>query len=63
MERAGRRCEICHAGGELCVDHDHHTGLVRGVLCHRCNKALGLLGDTVAGVRAALHYLMGAPTR
>lgn len=41
----------------LCVDHDHETGRVRGLLCNRCNVALARFGDTIAGVRAALNYL------
>lgn len=41
----------------MCVDHDHETGKVRGVLCRGCNGALGKFGDTVAGVRRALAYL------
>ena len=38
-----RGCDICGAklGMELCIDHDHSTGHVRGVLCHHCNLAVG----------------------
>lgn len=43
----------------LAVDHDHSTGEVRGLLCTKCNKAIGLLGDNITGVEKALTYLKG----
>lgn len=43
--------------GKWHVDHDHSTGVVRGILCHFCNTGIGLLGDTVDGVQNAIHYL------
>jgi Fe2+ or Zn2+ uptake regulation protein len=50
-------CEICGATENLVYDHDHNTGHHRGVICTGCNKAIGLLGDDVDGVKAALDYL------
>ena len=41
----------------ICVDHDHKTGQVRGLLCGLCNSGIGALGDNIQGVRNALNYL------
>jgi hypothetical protein len=39
------------------VDHDHKTGKVRGLLCHPCNAALGLVRDDPSILRAMIEYL------
>lgn len=41
----------------LGIDHDHQTGKVRGILCHACNNALGMLQDDPAVVFNAWRYL------
>lgn len=41
----------------LSVDHDHRTGIIRGLLCSRCNTAMGLLLDDISILRAAIRYL------
>ncbi len=42
---------------ELAMDHNHSTGKLRGLLCGACNKAIGMLGDDPAVLRAAITYL------
>lgn len=65
--RQANLCAICgkpedktNAFGErmpLSVDHNHKTGAVRGLLCGKHNKAIGLLGDEAHLFEAALIYL------
>lgn len=70
-ERQNFVCAICgkpnFAMGErhtgcLVVDHDHKTGKVRGLLCHNCNRALGLLQDNSLTVYKAYTYLQSVTT-
>lgn len=42
---------------KLVVDHCHDTGKIRGLLCHNCNRALGLLKDSVHTLESAIDYL------
>jgi hypothetical protein len=56
------RCGICSIHQSefkksLEVDHCHITNKIRGLICHKCNKAIGLLGDSYESVNAALQYL------
>lgn len=70
FQAQGGLCAICgkaesnrdHRTGAiraLAVDHDHASGVVRGLLCRKCNTAIGLLGDTAESVGAAVRYLRG----
>ena len=65
LEKQDYCCAICGNTPEegrgntskLNVDHCHETGKIRGLLCHKCNTGLGLLGDTKEGLLKALNYL------
>lgn len=55
-------CAICGdflADGGMHVDHDHDTGVIRGVLCTTCNLALGGFRDAPEILRKAIEYLKG----
>lgn len=41
----------------LAVDHCHITGKVRGLLCQKCNQAIGLLKDNKVLLQNAINYL------
>lgn len=61
--RQNGKCAICGKVEErksspfLCVDHCHKTGKIRGLLCHRCNSAIGKLNDDPELLRKAIVYL------
>jgi antirestriction protein ArdC len=61
LSKQGDACAICRTSdwgkrGPF-VDHDHRTGQVRGVLCFRCNSALGYVNDNPNIIRAMGDYL------
>lgn len=54
----GNACAICRVTDvRWFVDHDHATGKVRGILCPKCNSALGFAKDSPEILRAAAQYL------
>lgn len=56
-------CQICDLSVDdnLVIDHDHNLGFVRGLLCRRCNLALGMFGDDARNLILALNYLEEPP--
>lgn len=57
------KCAIClveFAGDskKTHVDHCHETNKVRGLLCSKCNPAIGLLGEDIGVFRRAIEYLI-----
>lgn len=64
LEKQNGVCAICKiAKTKMCIDHDHDTGQIRGILCHSCNVALGLLNDNIENLTNAIGYLSGKSTK
>lgn len=60
LERQNGTCAICFQNDgkrRLAVDHCHKTGKVRGLLCVKCNTALGKFGDNITLLQRAIYYL------
>lgn len=51
--RKGRSGDIAR----LCLDHDHKTGKIRGLLCHSCNTGIGKFKDDIELLQKAILYL------
>lgn len=64
-EEQNHRCKICgtdraarmHTDYSWRVDHCHTTGKVRGLLCHNCNIAMGLLHENTETLNAMIKYI------
>ena len=61
LKRQKGVCAICEnpcpTGRSLAVDHDHVTGMVRGLLCTNCNNGLGRFQDDKKLLTKAIKYL------
>lgn len=55
----GGACAVCSdvPRARLVIDHDHDTGVIRGLLCSPCNVALGMLRDDPQRIVALARYL------
>ena len=69
LHQQGGVCAVCKClpssdrctHGHLVVDHCHGSGLVRGLLCSRCNATLGESMDNVATLEALISYIKQPP--
>lgn len=58
VQAYGEICQICGKSTRyLVIDHDHATGLMRGVLCMGCNSGLGMFKESPERLREAATYL------
>jgi len=62
LDKQDNKCAICGVNVSelkytLCVDHDHATGKVRGLLCHDCNVGIGRMKDNIKTLKKAIKYL------
>lgn len=60
IEIQENKCGICSdfidmKNGHL--DHDHKTGLIRGVLCSKCNQGIGMFRESYQILSNAIEYL------
>ncbi len=57
MGKQGSRCALCGRVKRLCVDHDHATGKMRGLLCYACNIVVGMFERGPGSVEAISDYV------
>lgn len=59
-------CAVCNSevtGSNKHIDHDHRSALPRGVLCKKCNLAIGLMREDSAILKKAISYLRNEGSR
>lgn len=62
------KCKCCgidfdtQPSKSICVDHCHNTGKIRGIICRRCNTALGFLFDNPEYVKKLYLYSTNNPS-
>ncbi|KFM19761.1 Endonuclease VII protein [Marine Group I thaumarchaeote SCGC AAA799-P11] len=58
-------CPICQKtktrehNNEICLDHNHKTGKIRGWICGSCNSSIGKFNEDISVLERAIHWLKG----
>lgn len=66
LKYQGGQCAICNrepTNTRLSVDHCHDTGLLRGLLCWPCNRAIAHFQDSAEKLKAAAKYIQAPPLK
>ncbi len=70
LNKQNNKCAICgidhniykntsHRNKRFAIDHCHSTGIIRGLLCCKCNRGLGYFKDSEENLLKAAKYLKG----
>ena len=57
IKKSVKHCNQCKTTKSLSEYYCHATGVVRGLLCSKCNTGLGLFGDDTGRMKGAISYL------
>ena len=60
FDKQNGKCAICKQeplGKHLSIDHVHMTGKIRGLLCNRCNMALGGVKENILTLLSMIDYI------
>jgi hypothetical protein len=53
-----KRCKICKSLlNKPYIDHDHSSGIIRGLLCNKCNSLIGCFFENINNIQSAILYL------
>lgn len=67
LDAQGSACQVCRRtftrNRPACVDHDHRTGEVRGLLCSPCNRTIGELHEDAEWLQRAHDHLTDPVSR
>lgn len=63
LKEQGYKCLLCHydlrrtESRNICLDHDHKSGFIRGVLCRNCNGVLGKIENLATRAKKDLTHI------
>jgi|TARA_B110000196_G_scaffold300539_1_gene293997 hypothetical protein len=59
------KCPVCQVDkvrefkNDICLDHNHENGEIRGYLCGSCNASIGKFHEKIESLERAIKWLKG----